>query len=121
MIGRGVSPINCAPLLNIIFKKYLAAFVIYVFLFLTENNPSFTLFLICFYFFAQSELRCSYKVCSDKKKACMPQNGIFNIAVDPVFSKSFKNSDILENSCYIFLLVLELQTLKFQKIPEKSW
>ena len=31
---------------------------------LTEHNPSFTLFLICSYFFTQSELRCSYKVCS---------------------------------------------------------
>ena len=40
----------------------------YIFLFLTEHNPSFTLFLICSYFFTQSELRCSYKVCSYKKR-----------------------------------------------------
>ena len=35
----------------------------YIFLFLTEHNPSFTLFLICSYFFTQSELRFSYKEC----------------------------------------------------------
>ena len=49
-IGRGVSPTNCAPLLNIIFKMYLVGFVIYIYLFITEHNPSFTLFLICSYF-----------------------------------------------------------------------
>ena len=47
LIGRGASPTNCAPLLNIIFKRYLAAFVIYMFL--TEHNLSFVLFLICSY------------------------------------------------------------------------
>ena len=41
----------------------------YIFLFLTEHNPSFTLFLICSYFFTQSDLRCSYKECSCKKKS----------------------------------------------------
>ena len=34
----------------------------YIFLFLTEHNPSFTLFLNCSYFFTESELRCSYKL-----------------------------------------------------------
>ena len=35
-------------------------------LYLIQHNPSFTLFLICFYFL--SELRCSYKVCSYQKR-----------------------------------------------------
>ena len=43
--------------------------MIYIFLFLTEHNPSFTLFLICSYFFTQSELRFSYKECLHKKKS----------------------------------------------------
>ena len=63
MIGRGVSPTNWAPLLNFIFKNN--------FLFLTEHNPSFTLFLICSYFFTQSQLRFSYEVCSYKKRECI--------------------------------------------------
>ena len=33
-----------------------------------EHNPSFTLFFICSLFFTQSELPCSYKVCSYKKR-----------------------------------------------------
>ena len=45
---------------------------IYIF-FITEHNPSFTLFLIWSYFFTQSELRCSYKVCSYKKKCSRKQ------------------------------------------------
>ena len=43
---------------------------IYTYLFLTEHNPRFTLFLICFYLFTQSEFQCSYKVCCCKKRAC---------------------------------------------------
>ena len=41
-----------------------------ILLLLTEHNPSFALFLICSYFFTQSELRYSYsyKVCSYLKK-----------------------------------------------------
>ena len=42
----------------------------YIFLFLSKHNPSFTLFLICSYFFTQSELQWLYKVCSYKKKEC---------------------------------------------------
>ena len=40
---------NCTPLLNVIFKKHLVAFVIYI-SFLSKHNPSFTLFLICSYY-----------------------------------------------------------------------
>ena len=57
---------NCALLLNIIFKKHLAAYS-YTFLLLNEHNQSFTLFLICSHFFIQSELPCPNKVCSYKK------------------------------------------------------
>ena len=39
-----------------------------MFLFLIDPDLSFSLFLICSYFLAQSELQCSYKVCSYKKK-----------------------------------------------------
>ena len=49
-----------------LFVKSISRLLWYIFLFLTEHNPSFTLFLI--YSFTQSELRCSYKVCSYKKK-----------------------------------------------------
>ena len=60
--------------------------MIYIFLFLTEHNPSFTLFLICSYFFTQSELRCSYKVCSYKKSV---YDGAYNTKFrDPSFSQS---------------------------------
>ena len=41
----------------------------YIFLFLTEHNPSFTLWLICSYFFTWCEFRCFYKVCSYIKKS----------------------------------------------------
>ena len=56
---------------SVVYNKLLIdskRFLWYIFLFLTEHNPSFTLFLICSYFFTQSELRCSYKVCSYKKR-----------------------------------------------------
>ena len=43
-------------------------FLWYKLLFLTEHNPSFTLFSICSYFFTQSELPCSYKEPSYKKE-----------------------------------------------------
>ena len=54
-----------------LFLKSISRLLWYTFLFLTEHNPSFTLFLIYSYFFTQSELRCSYKVCSCKKKDCI--------------------------------------------------
>ena len=53
-----------------IFSLNLVSLNINLNLYLTENNPSFALFLICS-FFAQSELQCSYKVCSYKKKECI--------------------------------------------------
>ena len=53
-----------------IFSLNLVSLNINLNLHLTENNPSFALFLICS-FFAQSELQCSYKVCSYKKKECI--------------------------------------------------
>ena len=51
-----------------LFLKSISQILWYMLLFLTEHNLSFTLFLIRSYFFAQSELRCSYKVCSYKKR-----------------------------------------------------
>ena len=51
-----------------LFLKSISRLLRYIFLFLTEHNPSFTLFLICSYFFTQSELRFSYKECLYKKK-----------------------------------------------------
>ena len=56
---------------SIVYNKLLIdakLFLWYIFLFLTEHNPSLRLFLICSYFFTHSELRCSYKVCSYKKE-----------------------------------------------------
>ena len=50
-----------------LFLKISSRLLWYMFLFLAEHNLSFTLFLICSYFLTQSELRCSYKVCSYKK------------------------------------------------------
>ena len=50
--------------------KSISRLLWYIFLFLSEHTPSFTLFLICSYFFTQSELQCLYKVCSYKKKEC---------------------------------------------------
>ena len=50
-----------------LFLKSISRNFWYIFLFLPEHDPSFTLFLICSYFFIQFELRCSYKVCSYKK------------------------------------------------------
>ena len=37
---------------------------------LIDPDLSFSLLLICSYFLAQSELQCSYKVCSYKKTEC---------------------------------------------------
>ena len=52
----------------VLFLKSISRLLRYKFLFLTENNLSFTIFLICSYFFTHSEFRCCYKVCSYKKK-----------------------------------------------------
>ena len=60
-----------------LFLKSISRLLWYIILFFTEHNPSFTLFLICSYFFTQSELRCSYKVCSYIKKECNIKTKIF--------------------------------------------
>ena len=64
------SHLACWKSLSIVYNKLLIEskqLLYYTFLFLTEHNPSFTLFLIC-YFFTQSEFWCSYKACSLKKE-----------------------------------------------------
>ena len=50
---------------------FVAIHALDVFLFLIDPDLSFSLFLICSYFMAQSELQCSYKVCSYKKTECI--------------------------------------------------
>ena len=62
-------------------------FLWYTFLFLTEHNPSFTLFLICSYFFTQSELRCSYKECSYKKECIYIRSDTATRDVLEIFAK----------------------------------
>ena len=58
-----------------LFLKTMWRLLWYIFLFLTEHNPSFALLLICSYFFTQSELWCSYNVYSYKKKSVNREKG----------------------------------------------
>ena len=51
-----------------LFLKSISWLLWYIFLYPIKHYPSFTLFLICSYFFTQSELWCSHKVCSYKKR-----------------------------------------------------
>ena len=63
---------NFSKYISIVYSKLLIdskRLLWYIFLFLTEHNPSFTLWLICSYFFTWCEFRCFYKVCSYIKKS----------------------------------------------------
>ena len=59
---------------------------------LTGHNPSFTLFLIC-YFFTHSKVLCPYKVCS------LFKNKVYNKALQLFFEKQFfsQNNQWLNN------------------------
>ena len=68
-----------------LFLKSISRLLWYIFLFLTEHNPNFTLFLICSCFFTQSELRCSYKVCSFKKRVYVCEKRIKLLSFPYIF------------------------------------
>ena len=54
---------NFSKYISIVYSKLLIdskRLLWYIFLFLTEHNPNFTLFLICSFSLTQSELRCCF-------------------------------------------------------------
>ena len=73
-----------------LFLKSISRLLLYIFLFLTEHNPSFTLFLIySSFFFTQSELPCSYKVYSYIKKCNLPVTLLKRESNIEIFKNSF--------------------------------
>ena len=77
LIGHGVIPQTVHHYWTL-FLKSISWLLWNIFVFLTEHNLSITLLLICSYFFTKSELQCSYKVRSYKKKSIVSQFLQFN-------------------------------------------
>ena len=107
------------PLIDLkLFLKSISRLLWYIFLCPIKHYPSFTLFLICSYFFTQFELRCSHKVCSYKKRIYLQWKEMaseFSWLLEPVIV--YRNT-WLGNIIIIFVIkqnMLKMRSLRFDR------